>query len=184
MSNIQSNASSDAQLLRLMKKQLFWQRLTGVLLVVLIAGAVSIIPKVKAVGQELKSLSNRANVVMADLEVLAEKIEQYALPELEKLAAQPPSPELMRWQQLAAQIMPQIEDLALQDPEGYEELKLWIKQKARRWRESVDEGTPPLMARWREEIRQLPGFAEQWDLSPALRDQVFNWFTHALYLHP
>ena len=74
MSNIQSNASSDAQLLRLMKKQLFWQRLTGVLLVVLIAGAVSIIPKVKAVGQELKSLSNRANVVMADLEVLAENL--------------------------------------------------------------------------------------------------------------
>ena len=44
------------------------------------------------------------------LEVLAEKIEQYALPELEKLAAQPPSLELARWQRLAEQIMPQIEN--------------------------------------------------------------------------
>ena len=118
------------------------------------------------------------------LEVLAEKIEQYALPELEKLAAQPPSPELMRWQQLAAQIMPQIEDLALQDPEGYEELKLWIKQKARRWRESVDEGNPLIMVRWREEISRIPGFAEEWDGSPNLQNWVFNWFTHAFYLHP
>ena len=56
-------------------------------------------------------------------QVLAEKIEQYALPELEKLAAQPPSPELARWQRLAERIMPQIEGLALQDPEGYEEMK-------------------------------------------------------------
>lgn len=118
------------------------------------------------------------------LEVLAEKIEQYALPELEKLAAQPPSPELARWQQLAARIMPQIEDLAARDPEGYEEMKLWIKQKARRWRESVDEGNPPVMARWREEISRLPAFAEEWDSSQYLRDCVFGWFIHAFYLRP
>lgn len=118
------------------------------------------------------------------LEVLAEKIEQYALPELDKLAAQPPSPELARWQRLAAQIMPQIEELAARDPAGHEEMKLWIKQKARRWRESVDEGNPPRMARWREEISRLPGFAEEWDSSQYLRDCVFGWFIHAFYLRP
>lgn len=74
MSSIQSNASSDAQLLRLMKKQLFWQRLTGLLLALLIGGAVCIIPKVKAVGQELEILSNRANAVMGDLEILSESL--------------------------------------------------------------------------------------------------------------
>ena len=47
-----------------------------------------------------------------------------------------------------------------------------------------DELTEIDIQKMREEIRQLPGFAEQWDLSPALRDQVFNWFTHAFYLHP
>ncbi|MCI9156622.1 MAG: hypothetical protein HFF44_06740 [Lawsonibacter sp.] len=91
------------------------------------------------------------------LEGLAEKIEQYALP------------ELARWQQLAAQIMPRIEGLAVQDPEGYEEMKLWTKQKARRWR---------------EEISRLPAFVEEWDSSQYLRDCVFSWFIHAFSLHP
>ena len=104
--------------------------------------------------------------------------------ELEKLAAQPPSPELARWQRLAERIMPQIEGLALQDPEGYEEMKLWVKQKARRWRESVDEGNSPRMTRWREEIARLPGFAEEWDSSQYLRECVFGWFIHAFYLRP
>lgn len=40
------------------------------------------------------------------------------------------------------------------------------------------------MARWREEIACLPGFTEEWDSSPILREWVFNWFTHAFYLHP
>ena len=77
-----------------------------------------------------------------------------------------------------------VEKLAAQDPEGYEEMKLWVKQKARRWRESVDEGNSPLMARWREEIRCLPGFAEEWDSSQYLRECVFGWFIHAFYLRP
>ena len=118
------------------------------------------------------------------LEVLAEKIEQYTLPELEKLAAQPPSPELARWQRLAAQIMPQIEALKQENPEGYEEIKLWVKQKARRWRESVDEENIPEMVHWREEIAQLPGFAEEWNSSLYLRECVFGWFIHAFYLRP
>ena len=63
-------------------------------------------------------------------------------------------------------------------------MKLWLKQKARRWRESVDEGNPPLMARWREEISQLPGFVEEWGSSQYLRDCVFGWFIHAFYLRP
>ena len=65
-----------------------------------------------------------------------------------------------------------------------EELKAWHKQKARRWKESVDTNNHPIMARWREEIRCLPGFAEEWDSSPILREWVFNWFTHAFYLRP
>ena len=118
------------------------------------------------------------------LEVLAEKIEQYALPELKKLAAQTPSPELARWQHLAEQIMPQIEALERENPEGHEEMKRWVKQKARRWRESVDEENIPEMVRWREEIVRLPGFSEEWDSSLYLRECVFGWFIHAFYLRP
>ncbi len=118
------------------------------------------------------------------LEVLAEKIEQYALPELKKLAAQTPSPELARWQHLAEQIMPQIEALERENPEGHEEMKRWVKQKARRWRESVDEENIPEMVRWREEIARLPGFSEEWDSSLYLRECVFGWFIHAFYLRP
>ena len=118
------------------------------------------------------------------LEVLAEKIEQYALPELEKLAAQPPSLELARWQRLAEQIMPQIENLAAQDPEGYEEMKLWVKQKnLRRW-EDLGEGVPARMVRWWEEISQLPSFAEEWDKSINTQGLVFHWFANAFYLRP
>lgn len=74
MGEIHSNTTNttDPQLLRLMKKQLFWQRLTGLLLALLIGGTVCIIPKVKAVGQNLEILSSRANAVMGDLEILAD----------------------------------------------------------------------------------------------------------------
>ena len=63
-------------------------------------------------------------------------------------------------------------------------MKLWLKQKARRWRESVDKENIPEMVRWREEIAQLPGFAEEWNSSLYLRECVFGWFIHAFYLRP
>lgn len=118
------------------------------------------------------------------LEVLADKLRRYALPALERPLTPREERTLERWHLLAERILPQIEVLSVQDPEGLEELKLWQKQTARRWKADIDENVPPVMARWREEISRLPGFAEEWDSSPILREWVFNWFTHAFYLHP
>ena len=118
------------------------------------------------------------------LEVLRDKLERYALPALER----PPQPaeerRLQRWQLLAEHILPQLELLGLQSPEEYEELKSWQRRAARRQKRDSEEDVPPVMARWREEIRCLPGFAEEWEISPILQGWVFNWFTHALFLHP
>lgn len=118
------------------------------------------------------------------LEALRDKLERYALPALERPIRPSDEPRLRQWGALAQNILPQLQLLERQAPEEYEALKAWQRQTARRQKKAIDEDVPLILARWREEIRQLPGFAEQWDLSPALRDQVFNWFTHALYLHP
>lgn len=118
------------------------------------------------------------------LEVLRDKLERYAIPALEAPLKPAEERRLVRWRLLAERILPQIAALELRSPEAFAELKAWHKQKARRWKESVDINNHPIMSCWREEISQLPGFAEEWDSSPTLREWVFNWFTHAMLIHP
>ena len=118
------------------------------------------------------------------LEVLRDKLERYALPALERPIRPSDERRLQQWGLLAQHILPQLQQLELQVPAEFEELKAWQKRTARRQKRDMDEDVPPILARWREEIRQLPGFAEQWDSSLVLQDWTFNWFTHALYLHP
>lgn len=118
------------------------------------------------------------------LEVLADKLRRYAPPALERPLLPAQERRLARWRLLAEHILPQLETLEREDPETFEAVKSWQKQIARRFRADIDEAVPPVMARWREEIARLPGFAEEWDKSPTLRMWVFNWFTHAFYLRP
>lgn len=118
------------------------------------------------------------------LEVLRDKLERYALPALERPVRSSDEQRLRQWGLLAQNILPQLQLLELQAPGDFEELKDWQKRTARRRKRNMNEDVPPVLARWREEIRLLPGFAEQWDTSPNLQDWIFNWFTHALYLHP
>lgn len=118
------------------------------------------------------------------LEVLADKLRRYALPALERPLLPAQERRLARWRLLAEHILPQLKTLEREDPETFEAVKSWQKQIARRFRADIDEAVPPVMARWREEIARLPGFAEEWDKSPTLRMWVFNWFTHAFYLRP
>ena len=118
------------------------------------------------------------------LEVLRDKLERYALPALECPLRPSDEERLRQWGRLAEHILPQLRQLEQQAPEEFEALKAWQRRTARRRRSGMEEDVPPILVRWREEIRELPGFAEQWDASPILRGWVFNWFTHALYLHP
>lgn len=118
------------------------------------------------------------------LEVLKDKLRRYAVPALEQPLTPAEERRLQRWRLLAEHILPQIKALEQHEPERLESIKSWQKQTARRWKGSIEENVPPDMVRWREEIRCLPGFAEEWETSPTLREWVFNWFTHAFYLHP
>lgn len=72
MGDMQSNSASEAYLLRLMKKQLFWQRLTGLLLAVFIGGgiffAVRAAPRVQEISQELESLAGETRTALTELE--------------------------------------------------------------------------------------------------------------------
>ncbi|NBI65513.1 hypothetical protein D1646_01565 [Pseudoflavonifractor sp. 60] len=118
------------------------------------------------------------------LEVLRDKLERYALPAMERPLCPAEERRLQRWRLLAEHILPQLEEMELRDPETLAEVKDWQKRTARRWRGGIDENVPPVMTGWREEIASMPGFAEEWDISPILREWVFNWFTHAFYLRP
>ena len=118
------------------------------------------------------------------LELLRDKLERYALPALERPLRPSDERRLLQWGQLAQQILPQLQLLELEAPDEFEELKAWQKRTARRGRRGMDEDVPPVLARWRDEIGLLPGFAEQWGVSPILQDRVFDWFTRALSLHP
>ena len=118
------------------------------------------------------------------LEVLRDKLERYAIPALERPLLPAEERRLQRWHLLAEHILPQIEAMELRDPDTLAELKDWQKRTARRWKGDIDKDVPPIIASWREEIAALPGFAEEWENSPILQNWVFNWFTHAFYLHP
>lgn len=118
------------------------------------------------------------------LEVLRDKLERYALPAMERPLCPAEERRLRRWRLLAEYILSQLEEMERRDPETLAEVKDWQKRTARRGGRGANENVPPVMAGWREEIRQLPGFAEEWDISPVLRGWVFNWFTHAMLLHP
>ena len=113
---------------------------------------------------------------------LAEKIARDILPLYETIFPKIPSSELRRWQTLSERILPELEALAQADPERWEELRKWQKDAA--WKRVSKTQPPEEMARWYREIRALPGFAEEYDLSPILRENIFNWFTHAMFVHP
>ena len=110
----------------------------------------------------------------AALDVLADKLQRYALPAIDRLAERPLTFELRRWHALAERILPQIDALPSEEREA---LCLWQKAAARR----REKGDPPLcLQRWMAEILELPGFREEYHQSPILRDWIFNYFTHAL----
>ncbi len=77
MSEIQSN-SADTQLLRVMKKQLFWQRLICLLLAgVILAGVVlirRITPRVQEISQELEALAGQAQTALTELEGVSKSL--------------------------------------------------------------------------------------------------------------
>lgn len=116
------------------------------------------------------------------LEQLAEKIERDILPLYGTIFPKLPSTELRRWRTLARHLLPQLEDLARSDPDRWDALRKWQKSAARRT--VLQENPPEEMARWYREIRALPGFREIYDQSPITRSHVFNWFTHAMQVHP
>lgn len=116
------------------------------------------------------------------LEQLAEKIARDILPLYETILPRLPSSELRRWQTLAEGILPQLEALAQANPDRWEALRRWQKSAARS--KAVLAQPPEEMVRWYREVRALPGFREEYDRSPILREHIFNWFTHAMQVHP
>ena len=116
------------------------------------------------------------------LKQLAEKIERDILPLYETIFPKLPSSELRQWQGLAECVLPQLEALAQENPDRWEELRKWQKAAARS--RAVQAEPPEEMVRWHQEIRALPFFGEMYDQSPITRDHIFNWFTHAMQVHP
>ena len=114
------------------------------------------------------------------LEQLAEKLQRDIIPRFEDIPFS--ASELKHWQGLAECILPQLEALARDDPERWEALRKW--QKAAAWKKVSLEEPPEEMARWYQEIRSLPGFRDIYDMSPITRENIFNWFTHAMEVHP
>ena len=114
------------------------------------------------------------------LEQLVEKLQRDIIPRFEEIPLS--ASELKHWQGLAERILPQLEALARDDPERWEALRKW--QKAAAWKKVSQEDPPEEMARWYQEIRSLPGFRDTYDRSPILRSHIFNWFTHAMEVHP
>ncbi len=116
------------------------------------------------------------------LKQLAEKIERDILPLYETIFPKLPSSELRQWQGLAERVLPQLEALAQENPDRWEELWKWQKAAARS--RAVQAEPPEEMVCWHQEIRALPFFGEMYDQSPITRDHIFNWFTHAMQVHP
>ncbi len=78
--DIQPNSAAEAKILRIMKKQLFWQRLTGVLLAGGISGiiflAVCVAPRAAEFSQELESLAGQAQTALSELEDVSESLNE------------------------------------------------------------------------------------------------------------
>lgn len=110
----------------------------------------------------------------AALDVLSDKIRRYALPALQRTAEQPLTSELRRWHALAECILPQIDALGEEDREALAQRQRATARRGR-W-----EDPPPMLQQWLGEIGALPGFREEYAISPILRDWIFNWFTLAL----
>ncbi len=108
------------------------------------------------------------------LDVLADKLQRYALPALQRTAAQPLSSELRRWHALAACVLPQIDAL---DALEREALAQWQKAALRRGRTA---DLPPMLQKWLGEIASLPGFREEYSISPILQDWIFSWIAQVL----
>lgn len=116
------------------------------------------------------------------LEQLAEKLRRDILPLYPTIFPKVHSSELERWQRLAERILPQLEALEQSDPDCWEALRRWQKSAARK--NAFQAEPPEEMARWYREVQALPGFHGEYGRSPILRSHIFNWFTHAMQVHP
>lgn len=65
--------------------------------------------------------------------VLADKLQRYALPALERPLLTAQERRLARWHLLAEHILPRLQTLEREDPETFEAVKGWQKQTARRF---------------------------------------------------
>ncbi len=78
--DIQSNSAAETKVLRIMKKQLFWQRLIGILLIGVIIGivflAIRVAPQAAEVSQELESLAGQAQTALSKLEDVSERLDE------------------------------------------------------------------------------------------------------------
>ncbi len=78
--DIQSNSAAETKVLRIMKKQLFWQRLIGILLIGIIIGivflAIRVAPQAAEVSQELESLAGQAQTALSKLEDVSERLDE------------------------------------------------------------------------------------------------------------
>ncbi len=78
--DIQSNSAAETKVLRIMKKQLFWQRLIGILLIGVISGivflAIRVAPQAAEVSQELESLAGQAQTALSKLEDVSERLDE------------------------------------------------------------------------------------------------------------
>lgn len=78
--DIQSNSAAETKVLRIMKKQLFWQRLIGILLVGVISGivflAIRVAPQAAEFSQELESLAGQAQTALSKLEDVSERLDE------------------------------------------------------------------------------------------------------------
>lgn len=78
--DIQSSSAFEGQMLRIMKKQLFWQRLIGVLMAGVIGGiiflAIRVAPQAAEFSQELESLAGQAQTALSELEDVSESLNE------------------------------------------------------------------------------------------------------------
>ena len=86
----------------------------------------------------------------------------------------PTQEELRRWHALAACVLPQIDALGALEREA---LAQWQKAALRRGRTA---DLPPMLQKWLGEIASLPGFREEYSISPILQDWIFSWIAQVL----
>ena len=68
------NSAAENKMLRIMKKQLFWQRLIGLLLTAVIGGGAFLAVRIAPQIQELGSLANQAKIALSELEEVSKSL--------------------------------------------------------------------------------------------------------------